>query len=275
MDKDFFSLIGDFLTKYATGHIVLSIIIALIVIVLMIITSAVSKKIRKKMTEKDSESDSQSNISTIKLVSDIIRILLAIIGILAILQVNNINVTSIITGLGIAGAVIGLAIQDPLKDIVSGIQLAADKFFKVGDAVRYKDFEGTVKSFTMRTTKIIDFDNSTVMSVSNRNISEIVLIPDPMYQYIPVPLSYEDDSEQIHKDMQEITQKVKEDELIEDCIYRYTDSFDASSVAYMFRITNSPSNKNIARRNALTIIQRELKKKNYVIPYDQIDVHTK
>lgn len=267
----------DWLSKNVTGHLIFSVIIVIFVFVLIIIIKKIMNKIKKAQKERniDSETDTKTLDSIYKIIFDIISAVLAVAGLLAILQINGINVTSIITGLGIAGAVLGLAVQDPLKDLISGIQIVTDKFYTIGTAVKYNDFEGTIHGFTLRTTKIIDYDSSTIMTVSNRNISQIVRIPDPMYQYINIPLSYDDDPEQIHRDMLEIIEKVKEDEKITDCIYKYTNAFNDSNIEYTIRISNKPADKNTARRNALTIVQRELNRRNYVIPYNQLDIHTK
>lgn len=265
------------LNENVTGHLIFSVIIVILVIILIIILKKILKKIKKAQIERnrDSDSDTKTLDSIYKIIFDVASAILIVAGLLSILQINGINVTSIITGLGIAGAVLGLAVQDPLKDLISGIQIVTDKFYTIGTAVKYNDFEGTINGFTLRTTKIIDYDGSTVMTVSNRNISQIIRIPDPMYQYIDIPLSYDDDPEKIHKDMLEIIEKVKEDEKISDCIYKYTNAFKDSSIEYTIRISNKPADKNTARRNAITIVQRELNKRNYVIPYNQLDIHTK
>ena len=282
MDKSLLSFseiidtIKAFFTKYATGHIILTIILILITLALFFIIGHIYRKIAAVQKEKATEDDDKkTNLATLRIIFDSIRAILIIVSLLTILQVNGVQVTSLITGLGIAGAVLGLAIQDPLKDLIMGIQITSDKFYKIGDAVRYNGFEGTIISMTLRTTKIIDFDNSQILSVSNRNISEIVLIPDPIIQNINVPLSYENDPEKIHSDMLEIAKEVEKDELIKKCVYRYTNSFESSSITYTLRIFSKPTDKLIAYRRAMTIIQRELNKRHYVIPYDQLDIHTK
>ena len=56
--------------------------------------------------------------------------LLIIINIFAILQINGINVESILAGAGIIGIIFGFAVQDALKDIIRGMTILTDKYFQ-------------------------------------------------------------------------------------------------------------------------------------------------
>ena len=76
---------------------------------------------------------------------NVLRYLLLLVTILLILQINGINVTSLVAGLGIVSAVVGLALQDILKDVIMGLHILSGRFFSVGDAVRYGIMEGIVE----------------------------------------------------------------------------------------------------------------------------------
>ena len=54
----------------------------------------------------------------ISIILSIIRYVFIILTILTVLQVNGVDVTSIMAGLGLIGVIIGLAVQDALKDII-------------------------------------------------------------------------------------------------------------------------------------------------------------
>ena len=73
----------------------------------------------------------------IKLVKSIIRNTFIILTFLLILQANGINVSAVLTGVGILGVIFGLAIQDWLKDIIRGSSILSDSYFSVGDIVKY------------------------------------------------------------------------------------------------------------------------------------------
>ena len=46
-----------------------------------------------------------------------------------LLNLYGVNTTSVIAGLGVAGVVLGFALQEALKDIISGISIIFDDFF--------------------------------------------------------------------------------------------------------------------------------------------------
>ena len=61
---------------------------------------------------------------------DVLKVLVILCVVLTILQINGVNVTSMIAGLGIASAIIGLAFQDLLKDVITGVHIVTDNFFQ-------------------------------------------------------------------------------------------------------------------------------------------------
>lgn len=69
------------------------------------------------------------------------QLLVVISAIILVLQVNGENVNSILAGLGLISAIVGLALQDVLKDYLMGIHIIKDHYFMVGDVVKYEDIE--------------------------------------------------------------------------------------------------------------------------------------
>lgn len=49
-----------------------------------------------------------------------------------ILQINGINIGTLFAGLGVAGIIVGFALQDVLKDLMMGVSIMWDKFFAEG-----------------------------------------------------------------------------------------------------------------------------------------------
>ncbi len=70
---------------------------------------------------------------------------------------------SFVTGLGIAGIVIGFALQDIVKQIAAGILLLALRPFRVGDVVRVTGFEGTVQEIQFRATVLKTVEGDEVL----------------------------------------------------------------------------------------------------------------
>jgi small-conductance mechanosensitive channel len=71
------------------------------------------------------------------------------------------------TALGIGSVVIGLALQDTLGNLFSGIALLFEKPFAIGDVIRFGDQEGTVKEMSWRATWIHVTRTNTMLVIPN------------------------------------------------------------------------------------------------------------
>ena len=106
--------------------------------------------------DKKSKRLDKKGKTMIKLFTNTVKYLIITIAIALILQVYGINVNSLIAGLGLVSVIAGLAIQDPLKDIVSGINIITDDYYSLGDVINIDGIEGKVIQLGVRTTKILD-----------------------------------------------------------------------------------------------------------------------
>ncbi|MCR4672265.1 MAG: mechanosensitive ion channel family protein [Lachnospiraceae bacterium] len=202
-----------------------------------------------------------------------LRYLITIIAFLVILEINNINVRSLLAGIGIASVVIGLAVQDALKDIIRGTTILSDEYFKVGDVVQYGDIEGVVLVFGPRSTKIRDLRTDSVVSVANRNIEQIAVLKGIFF--LEVPLPYELDLESSEKAMREIAERASALEGVKSCEYVGINAIADSSINYYLKTVCDPQQKFQIRRNALVTVVKTLEELGISIPYSQIDVHEK
>jgi len=87
------------------------------------------------------------------------------IGIMVLAQFG-INVTALLTGLGIAGIAVGFAARDSLENFISGVTILIDRPFQLGDRVVIEDVYGAVEEITLRSTRIRTLDN-TLMVMPN------------------------------------------------------------------------------------------------------------
>lgn len=117
------------------------------------------KGIVRKMQNDDMP---DGNKTVARFTSKILKYIIYIGAGLLILAVFGINPSSLITGLGIMSAVVALAAQDFVKNLISGFSIMADKPFLVGDWITVGTNEGTVVDISFRCTKIKTADNSVV-----------------------------------------------------------------------------------------------------------------
>ena len=78
----------------------------------------------------------------------------------------GIDLSGLVTSLGVVSAVVVLAAQDIAKDIMSGISIITDKPFLVGDWISVGVNEGEVIEISFRSTKIKTSDN-TIVTIQN------------------------------------------------------------------------------------------------------------
>lgn len=101
----------------------------------------------------------------------IVRIIFLVIAVMWILHSWEINITPYLAGAGIAGLILGMALQDSLKNILGGIMLLLDKTFKIGDKIKLESGElGTIHSIGLRSTKLMTYDNE-VLYIPNGYLS--------------------------------------------------------------------------------------------------------
>lgn len=260
----------DEIIKYITLP---KIILTAIIIIAALIIGIFLKYAFKKVKDKSSLNDDQKSFSAFMVTYDILRIILVVVAVILVLQVNGVNVTSFVAGLGLLSAVIGLALQDSLKDIFMGFIIMIDKFYRVGDAVHYDGKDGIVISFNVRTTKIQFLDDQSIHSVANRNISEITKLTHLVD--IDLPLPYEEDTKKVYETLSEISKQIAELDGVEGCTFKGTQDFSDSAIIYKIRFFCDPKNRPDIRRAVLKLIQDELNKSDIKIPYQQVDIHTK
>lgn len=99
-----------------------------------------------------------------------ILVIFRILVILIVLSQLGVDVTTIVTAVGAATVTVGLALQDTLGNIASGILLIFTHPFKEGDYLKIGTDEGTVTKIALFSTHINTVDNKKIV-IPNRNIT--------------------------------------------------------------------------------------------------------
>ena len=93
-----------------------------------------------------------------------------IIALTICLNEFGINITAIVSTLGIGGLAFALAAKDTLSNLFGGMSILFDNIFRLGDWVRIGDVEGTIAEIGLRSTTIRTFDNALII-VPNASVS--------------------------------------------------------------------------------------------------------
>ena len=167
---------------------------------------------------------------------------------------------------------IGFAMQDVLKNFVSGIFIYTDKPFKIGDWIQWDGHSGIVEDISFRVTRVKTFDNE-LLTVPNSQLTDGV-IKNPVAKgqlrlQVPFGIGYDDD---IEKATDIIVEEARDDEhILSDPApsVRLTELGD-SSVTLTSRIwIDDPSRADFVRTRAeyVRTVKRRFDEEGIDIPY--------
>ncbi len=133
-----------------------------------------------------------------------VKVLSFIITVLWILHIWAIDITPYLAGLGLGGIVLGLALQDSLKNIFGGIALVLDKNFNIGDKVKLESGElGEILDVGLRSTKLQTYDFETIFipngQLANMRIQNYVQPTRKVRVVVKFSVEYGSDVEKVKK----------------------------------------------------------------------------
>ncbi len=107
------------------------------------------------------------------LMRDIFSLAAYVTALALILKFHFVNLSfgALLSGSALLGIILGLALQDTLGNLFSGISLQADKPFQVGDVIAVGTAVGVVESITWRAVKIKTFQNHIIL-IGNSQIAK-------------------------------------------------------------------------------------------------------
>jgi MscS family membrane protein len=113
------------------------------------------------------KTESKLDDQLVPLVRKSLKMMVAIIGGIFVLQNLDVDVGSLLAGLGLGGLAFALAAKDTVANFFGSLMIFIDKPFQVGDAVKIgSNVEGTVEEVGFRTSRVRTYYNS-VMTVPN------------------------------------------------------------------------------------------------------------
>ena len=247
---------------------------AVVILVTFLLISMFNKGIEKIMIKGKTAFEVKRRKTIVKLFQSIFKYVLIIIAFLIILDFYGVDTKSLIASLGVAGVVLGLALQDTVKDFISGIMLIMENYLAVGDTVTYNDFTGEVLELGLRTTKIKGFDGE-VMIIANRNIDTIINASQKKATlYINIPTAYEEQVEKVEKVLTEVIETAKTDKVVlPDSAYMGVNGLESNGVNYLIYVVCNQDDRYKVNREILKRVKMAYDKAKIKIPYEQIEVH--
>jgi small-conductance mechanosensitive channel len=179
------------------------------------------------------------------LVVNLARLSVGILGIFIILQNLGIDITTLITALGIGGLAVALALQDTLGNLFAGVQIILSKQVRRRDYVRLSSGEeGWVTDVKGRNTTIHTFPDGNLVTVPNSMLASSIVknfsMPrTALWVTVEVGVSYDSDLGHVESIAMDVAKRVLSDVdggvTGEDPIIRYH-TFADSSVNFDVRM---------------------------------------
>ncbi len=147
------------------------------------------------------------------LLSNIAKSVVLILGSLILLQTVGVEITPIITTLGISGLAVGLALKDTLENLFSGFYLIISKQVRTGDYVKLEgSHEGYIIDISWRNTTIKELSNNVIIVPNSKLASAIFtnyhLPVKEITLTLNVGVDYDSDLEHVETVTVEVAQEV-------------------------------------------------------------------
>lgn len=113
--------------------------------------------------DKARETETKLDDQLVPLLRKSSKVLVVVAGALLVLQNLNVNVASLLAGLGIGGLAFAFAAKDTLANFFGSVMIFLDNPFQIGDWIVVDGTEGVVEEVGFRSTRIRTFYNSLIV----------------------------------------------------------------------------------------------------------------
>lgn len=218
------------------------------------------------------------------LISNLVKTLVFVLGALIIFQTIGIEITPIITTLGIGGLAVGLALQDTLSNLFSGFYLILSKQVKTGDYVKLESGEeGYITDITWRNITIEEISKNVIIvpnsKLASSNFTNYHLPEKELTLMMDVGVSYDSDLEQVERITVEVAKEVMQEiapDLIEKEPYIRFHTFNDFSIDFtLYMKVGEYFDQRIGKHLFVKKLHKRYKQEGILIPFPIRDVYIK
>jgi small-conductance mechanosensitive channel len=148
------------------------------------------------------------------LTENLAQLAVVILGIVLLLKAIGLEITPVLTALGVGGLAVALALQDTLSNLFAGFYIAVARQVRLGDYIKLNTGEeGYVSDITWRSTTIRGLGNNMII-IPNAKLAQAIVtnyyLPEKrMSASLQVGVSYDSDPEHIERVLLEVAQKAE------------------------------------------------------------------
>ncbi len=131
-------------------------------LVVAAITLLIARAVRGGTMRMLARNRAQANVTI--LLGNIAQLVIITIGVLAIVAIYTRDAFGwILTSFSVVGLVIGLSLQDILKNFFAGVWVLVERPFRIGDTIEVTGYSGNVEEISFRTTQLRTDDGREVI----------------------------------------------------------------------------------------------------------------
>ena len=263
--------------KIDWGKIIWPIVVIFGAMLFFQLIKTITKRLFKASSARLANTQRRQRVDTVHtLVVSIEKYVVIFIAIAIILSIFGIDVTSMVAGLGILTAIVGLAFQDLAKDIIAGVSLATENQFDVGDNVEINGFRGNVISLGLKTTKIQSYKGN-IKCIANREITEVTNYSDKnSLAEVNVGVAYKHKSEDVEKAFEmvraNLAQNVELENALGEMVVNGITDFGDSAIMWRVSMPCKPNTAVGLERAMRREIKSVFDKQGIEIPFPQVVV---
>lgn len=261
-------LLDTILSKQVIGPI--------LVVACSVLIYGILKRIIKRMLRINFAGvDVKKNKTVAGLICNVIKYLFIVIDVLIVLSIYGVDTKGIIASLGVVGVVVGLAVQDTLKDFFSGIFILSEDQYRVGDWIQIGEFKGEVIYLGLKTTRVKAYTGE-IKIISNRNITEVInYSKEDSLALVDVTTNYDEDTIKIEETLQELCKRLTKE--LPDITGKVESlgivNLGEDGVAFRVTVTTKPMMQYGVERLIRKAIKEEFATNSINIPYRQVVIH--
>ncbi|MBI2262515.1 MAG: mechanosensitive ion channel family protein [Caulobacterales bacterium] len=155
------------------GDLAVNLTIALIILAATVVGAKWASRITRRALSR--VRGFRHDQTVLSFVVQVVRVVVYIVGFIAVLQRLGVQTTSIIAVLGAASLAVGLALQGTLSNVAAGVLLLVLRPYKVGDVIEIGGVSGSVQRLDLFTTQMSNANNHKIVVPNAKVLGDVII----------------------------------------------------------------------------------------------------
>ena len=214
----------------------------------------------------------------VSLIKNMLRYAVILAAICIALTMFNVDIVTILAGLGILALIIGFGAESLIADIVTGMFILIDNQYNVGDIIEVDGFRGTVTEINVRSTVLTDVGGN-VKIINNSDMKNVLNRSDNFSKSVSdFAIPYETDLEELEKKIPDLLEEIYQNNqplMKAKPDYLGLNKLDDSAVVLRFTVDVAEGDIFAGARALNHDLFIGMRKLGIEVPFPQLDLHQK